>query len=170
MLETRYVEDDSIVNRPIAQSPRPRDALDIFRFASGSDKSALKLPVFFGSRRLSNGSNEPALIFGCNATGKPTERSFQGFRIYSEDVSRTLIQPFAGYTWPDTTGLTLNMEDTYDWEAGQWTAPINLALSHIFKLGSQRVSLQFGGRYYPVHPDETASWGLRFTATFVFPE
>lgn len=86
------------------------------------------------------------------------------------NVSATFIQPFVGYTWPDTTGLTFNMENSYNWQAEQWTVPLNLSLSHLFKLGSQRVSMSFGGRYYAVRPDQTASWGLRFTMTFVFPE
>ena len=86
------------------------------------------------------------------------------------DISNTSIQPFVGFTWPDTTTLTLNSETTYAWENDQWTVPLNLTVSHIFALGSQRTSFQLGARYYAAAPDDTARWGLRFTVTFLFPE
>lgn len=86
------------------------------------------------------------------------------------NLSNTFIQPFIGYTWPDTTGLTLNSESTYDWIAGDWTVPVNLTLSHLFRFGKQPVSLQLGGRYYPEHPDDTATWGMRAAIVLLFPE
>ena len=85
-------------------------------------------------------------------------------------VSRTFLQPFIGYTWPDTTGLTLNTESTYDWHTDQWTVPLNLTLSHLFKFGMQRVSLQVGGRYYPVTPSDGPRWGARFAIVLLFPK
>jgi hypothetical protein len=60
------------------------------------------------------------------------------------DLSNTFLQPFIGYTWPDSTGITLDSESTYSWEAGQWIVPLNLVLSHVFTFGSQPVSFQFG--------------------------
>jgi hypothetical protein len=33
------------------------------------------------------------------------------------NVSSTFLQPFITHTWPDSTGLTLNSETTYDWIA-----------------------------------------------------
>jgi hypothetical protein len=84
-------------------------------------------------------------------------------------VSNTFIQPFVGFTWRDTTSLTLNSESTYNWTAEQWTVPVNLTLGHIFKLGTQPTSFQFALRYYPTAPTETASWGARFNIVFLFP-
>ena len=85
------------------------------------------------------------------------------------NTSNTFIQPFVGYTWPDTTGITLNSESTYDWTGGQWTVPINLVVSHLFRFGKQPVSFQVGGRYYAQHPDDTATWGMRAAVVFLFP-
>ena len=85
------------------------------------------------------------------------------------NTSNTFIQPFVGYTWPDTTGITLNSESTYDWTGGQWTVPINLVVSHLFRFGKQPVSFQLGGRYYADHPDDTATWGMRAAIVFLFP-
>ncbi|HEX4861318.1 MAG TPA: hypothetical protein VFV07_08780 [Rhizomicrobium sp.] len=95
--------------------------------------------------------------------------SYAGSGVGS-NLSNTLIQPFVGYTWPDTTGVTLNTETTYDWTAGQWTVPINLTVSHLFRFGHQPVSFQLGGRYYAEHPQDTANWGMRAAVVFLFPE
>jgi hypothetical protein len=85
------------------------------------------------------------------------------------NISNTFLQPFVGYTWPDTTGLTFNTESTYNWKSEQWTVPLNLVVSHIYKFGSQPISFQFGTRYYASKPDDGARWGLRFAAVFLFP-
>ena len=95
--------------------------------------------------------------------------SYSGEREYP-NISNTFLQPFLSYTWPDTTNLGLNMEDTYSWKAQQWTVPINLTVGHLFKMGDQRVNLAFGGRYYVERPRDGATWGLRFVATFLFPK
>lgn len=94
--------------------------------------------------------------------------SYSGDRTHP-NISNTFLQPFVGYTWPDTTGLTLNSESTYSWVAGQWTVPLNVLLSHIYKFGTQPVSFQLGARYYAVRPEQTAAWGLRFNAVLLFP-
>jgi hypothetical protein len=46
----------------------------------------------------------------------------------------------------------------------------DLATSHIFKFGTQPVSFQFGARYYPIHLDDSATWGARLAVVFLFPE
>jgi len=85
-------------------------------------------------------------------------------------VSNTFLQPFAGFTWRDTTSLTFNSESTYNWTAGQWTVPLNLTLGHIFKFAAQPISFQFALRHYAVAPVDTAAWGARFNIVFLFPE
>jgi hypothetical protein len=47
--------------------------------------------------------------------------------------------------------------------------PINAAVSHIYKWGSQRVQLQLGGRLYATSPDGPQA-GVRMAATFLFPK
>ena len=87
-----------------------------------------------------------------------------------DDVNATFVQPFVNYTFPNTVGITLNTEATYDWEAEQWTVPINAQVSRIFKFGNQPVSLAAGGRYYVERPSGGPEWGVRFTATLLFPK
>lgn len=86
------------------------------------------------------------------------------------DVSLMTLQPFLSHTLPDTTSFTLNTETNYDWKAGHWTVPINAMVGHIVKVGSQRLSLQLGARYYVERPDGGPTWGTRFTVTLLFPE
>lgn len=85
------------------------------------------------------------------------------------NVNASYMQPFVAYTWPTATTLTLNTESTYDWTAKQWTTPLNLMLSQVFKIGEQPVSFQIGGRYYAESPAQGPTWGLRFNLTFLFP-
>lgn len=87
-----------------------------------------------------------------------------------EDVSNTFLQPFISHTFPDTTGLTLNTETSYDWEHKQWTVPVNFTVSHMVKVGQQRISLQMGARYYLESPRQGAEWGTRFALVFLFPK
>lgn len=87
-----------------------------------------------------------------------------------DDVSTTFIQPFYGYAYPDSTSITINLEASYDWEHEAWNVPLNAGVSHIYKFGQQRVSLGIQGRYYLERPEEGPEWGMRFVATFLFPE
>lgn len=85
-------------------------------------------------------------------------------------ISESFVQPFVSYTFPDTTSLSLSSESSYDWTARQWTVPINAGISHVFRFGRQPVSLGLAGRYYAERPRYGPDWGLRLTATFLFPK
>lgn len=87
-----------------------------------------------------------------------------------EDVSNTFLQPFISHTLPDTTGFTLNTESSYNWKTKEWTVPINFTVSHIVKVGQQRISLQMGARYYVESPSGGPDWGTRFGLVFLFPK
>ena len=73
------------------------------------------------------------------------------------------LQPFVSYTTKTSTTFTVNAESTYDWNAGQWTVPINLAVSQLVTLAGQPVSFHLGGRYYAERPEGGPNWGLRAT-------
>ena len=87
-----------------------------------------------------------------------------------DQVNASFLQPFLVYTWPSATSVSLNSESTYDWDAEQWTVPLNASVSQVVSLGGQPISLQFGGRYYAEAPSGGPEWGLRFNITFLFPE
>ncbi|MDQ3563443.1 MAG: transporter [Pseudomonadota bacterium] len=86
------------------------------------------------------------------------------------DVNATFLQPFVSYTTKTFTTFGLNTESTYDWENNQWTAPLNLQVSQLLKLGKQPIQLTLGGRYYAEKPEGGPDWGLRFVVTFLFPK
>ena len=67
------------------------------------------------------------------------------------------------------TTLSLNTESTYDWNAEQWTVPLNLMVAQVVKFGRLPVQLQVGGRYYAEAPDDGPEWGARFAMTILIP-
>jgi len=87
-----------------------------------------------------------------------------------DDVNSTFLQPLLSYTFPSATTLTLNTESTYNWDAGEWSVPINLIASQVLRLGGQTVSVQLGGRYWATTPDGGPEWGLRLNFTLLFPK
>jgi hypothetical protein len=54
--------------------------------------------------------------------------------------------------------------------ADQWTVPIKLAVSQVFKVGDQAMSFQVGGKYYAEAPEGGPDWGIRTTLTLLFPK
>lgn len=86
-----------------------------------------------------------------------------------DDVSATFLQPFLSYTTKTHTTFGLNTESTYDWEAEQWSVPLNATVTQVLKLGPQPFSLQIGGRHWAERPDGGPDWGLRFAVTLLFP-
>ncbi len=91
-------------------------------------------------------------------------------QVSRDDVSATFLQPFYSYAYPNSTTVSVNLESTYDWERDQWTIPVNVGGSRIYKFGQQRVSLGIQGRYYLERPDGGPEWGMRFIATLLFPK
>jgi hypothetical protein len=87
-----------------------------------------------------------------------------------QELSVTFLQPFLSYTTPRHTTFGINSESGYDWENEQWTIPINVFITQVVKIGGMPVSFQLGARYYAEAPEQGPEWGLRFSATLVFPE
>jgi hypothetical protein len=86
------------------------------------------------------------------------------------EVNATFIQPFVAYVTKTYTTFGLNTESTYDWQAHQWTVPLNLSVSQLVKFGKQPVQFSLGGKYYAEKPDGGPEWGVRFTVTMLFPK
>ena len=95
--------------------------------------------------------------------------SFASTNKNPSTVSSLFLQPFLSYTTKKATSFTLNTESTYNWNAHQWTVPLNLMIAQVVKFGKQPVQFQIGGRYYAEKPTGGPDWGLRFTVTFLFP-
>lgn len=94
-----------------------------------------------------------------------------GVTIDRPDVSTTFMQPFLSYTTPDAWTFSLNTETAYDWEAKEWSVPVNVVVSKLLRFGNQPVSVGAGVRYWA---DSTSTgpegFGARFQVTFLFPK
>ena len=86
------------------------------------------------------------------------------------DVNETFLQPVLAYTTSRAWTFTLQGEDTYNWETGEWLAPVNFLVSKIVKVGGQPVSIVGGVRYWMDSPDTGPhGFGGRLGMTFLFP-
>jgi hypothetical protein len=86
------------------------------------------------------------------------------------DVDALFVQPFLNYTMRDTTSFTLSSESSYDWTGRAWNVPVIVTVGKIFHFGGQLVQLSGSAKDYVVSPSDGAEWGLRFTATLLFPK
>jgi hypothetical protein len=84
------------------------------------------------------------------------------------EVNATFLQPFLSKRIAPGRTLSSSFEATYDWEANQWNAPLNLGLSQVVPIGGQLVSLQLGGAWYAEAPQGAPDWSLRMTITLLF--
>jgi hypothetical protein len=95
-------------------------------------------------------------------------QSFAG----SVDVSTTLLQPFFTYTTDDAISYSIASDTTYNWEAPasqRVSAPVIALVSKVFSVGSQKISLGAGVKYYLESPDNgPEGFGARFVMTFLF--
>jgi hypothetical protein len=87
-----------------------------------------------------------------------------------QNINKSFLQPFLAYTTKTYTTFTVNTESTRDWQAQQWTVPLNFEVQQLVKIGGHPVAFQVGYRYYADKPDNGPDWGLRFTVTFLFPK
>ena len=88
----------------------------------------------------------------------------------SQNVNATFLQPFVSYTTKTYTTLGVNTESTYNWQASQWSVPLNFTVQQLVKIGKQPIAFQFGYRYYADGPNGGPDWGLRFAVTLLFPK
>jgi hypothetical protein len=87
------------------------------------------------------------------------------------DVNATFLQPFLSYTTKDAWTFGINTESTYDWEAENWSVPVNVSVSKLVNFGHQPVSIGGTIRYWAESTDAGPhGFGARATITFLFPE
>ena len=87
------------------------------------------------------------------------------------DINATFLQPFVSMITKTKTTFGLNVESTYDWQAEEWSVPVNATVSQLFKVGPQIMQLTLGARYWAEAPDNgPEDWGARLQLTFLFPK
>ncbi len=86
------------------------------------------------------------------------------------NASTSAFQPFMAFT--QSSGLTWSVgsETTYDWVDKVWTVPVSAGLSKMFSFGSQKAMLGVEGKYWIARPDSVPGWGVRLTASVLFPD
>lgn len=85
------------------------------------------------------------------------------------DVNATFLQPFPSYTTTTYTTFSINTESTYDWESSQRTVPLNASAGQLLTLGGQPIQFSLGPKLYVEGPSAAPDWGIRCTATLLFP-
>jgi hypothetical protein len=87
------------------------------------------------------------------------------------DVNSTFLQPFLTYTTANAWTFGINSESSYDWEAEQWSVPINLTVGKVTQVGAQAVSFTGGLRYWADTPEGGPDdIGFRFVVSLLFPK
>ena len=96
--------------------------------------------------------------------------SFAGESDGSE-INATFLQPFVSYTTKDAWTFSLNTESTYNWEADDWSVPINFLVTKLVVVDKQPVSLGAGVRYWAASPGGGPDgFGVRAVVTLLFPK
>lgn len=86
------------------------------------------------------------------------------------DYNQTYLQPFISYTTPQAWTFTIQSESTYDWETGEWLAPIMFMAAKLVKIGDRPISIVGGLRYWADSPETGPhDFGARLGITFLFP-
>ncbi|MBZ2168158.1 transporter [Marinobacter sp. F4216] len=87
------------------------------------------------------------------------------------DINQSFIQPFFSYNTPTATTLTFTADSTYNWDTKDWTVPVGVFVSQVFKAGNQIMQIGAGPRYYVESPDNgPEGWGARVNLVFLFPK
>ena len=87
------------------------------------------------------------------------------------DINSTFLQPFVSYTTKEAWTFTLNTESTYNWEADQWSVPINFVVAKLVVIDKQPISLFAGLRYWAESPESGPDGiGARAGITLLFPK
>ncbi|WP_435642042.1 transporter [Micavibrio aeruginosavorus] len=87
------------------------------------------------------------------------------------DVNSTFLQPFLNYTTKGGTTYFLNTETTIDWEADEQSIPVNAGINQLVTIGTQKVSIGGGLRYWADAPDNgPEGLGARLQFTLLFPK
>jgi len=86
-------------------------------------------------------------------------------------VSQTYAQTFITYTTKKAWTFATTSYDTYDWNAGRWTAIVMpIRISKLVKVGKQRLSIGGAPRCTVTSPQyQPKGCGLEFTVTPLFP-
>ena len=89
----------------------------------------------------------------------------------STEINSTFLQPFLSYNTPAAITLTINSESTYDWEAEEWSVPINFFVSKVANIGGKPIQFKGGLRYWAdSSPTSPEGLGAKLAVVFLLPK
>lgn len=87
------------------------------------------------------------------------------------NINNTFVQPFVSYTNDSAWTFALQSETSYNWDSGDWSIPVNFAVSKLTKIGKVPVSIQGGVGYWLESPDAgPEGFRFRFQFTVLLPK
>jgi len=85
-------------------------------------------------------------------------------------IETSLVQPFISYRTANGVSFSLNAEATFDGQNDEWSVPVKLSASKLFRFGKLPVSLGGGIRYWADSPSAgPESWGAVLTMNVILP-
>ena len=85
-------------------------------------------------------------------------------------IETSLVQPFISYRTANSVSFSLSAEATFDGENDEWSIPVQLSASKLFRYGKLPVSLGGGIRYWADSPSGgPESWGSVMTMNIILP-
>lgn len=84
--------------------------------------------------------------------------------------SVSAMQPFLAFTQKSGLTWSVGSESSYDWAQHNWAVPVSAGVSKAFNFGQQKASLGLEGKYWMARPDTAPGWGVRLTASVLFPD
>lgn len=85
-------------------------------------------------------------------------------------IETTLVQPFISYRTANAVSFSLNAEATFDGQNDEWSIPVKLSASKLFRFGKLPVSLGGGIRYWADSPSAGPDgWGAVLTMNLILP-
>lgn len=97
--------------------------------------------------------------------------SYAGSDAVTNDISTTLLQPFASYVTDNAVTFAINSESTYDWVLEEWTVPVTVLVSKMMHIGRLPVSVGIGGTHWLEAPENGPDgWGVKLAVTFILPK
>ena len=81
-------------------------------------------------------------------------------------VNATRVEPLVAYTFPSASTVAVGAELTYNWQAEQWTGPLELRFSQLTLIGDQPIQWGAGVRTFPFRQTGEPEWGAFLTLSF----
>jgi hypothetical protein len=88
----------------------------------------------------------------------------------SNRVSRTLLDPWLDYAWESGFGISVETEAEHDWQASQWTLPLEAGVSQLLTFADWSAELELTGLYFVMRASDEPRWATKVAINLIFGE